>query len=415
METRAEPELLKRALALPGVAGLLGRLGDGAPARIALVGGAVRDLLLERPVLDADLAVEGPVQEILQQVGDLARTHGRFGTATVQIDGSSVDLASTRRESYARPGALPDVEPAGLQEDLARRDFTINAMALVLAGPDAGQLIAVPGARADLDQRRLRILHARSFMDDPTRLLRLARYRGRLGFAVEDETRELLGRAVAGGALDTISGARIGHELALLSAGDEPLAGWRALAELGLDAAVEPGLGLSEPDVEVGGRALELLPAEGRPEVIVWALAVGGVAEPREFLDRLAVPSGTRDDVLELAARARTVAEALRAAERPSEIAAALGPRAKPELVALAGALGAEQAAREWLGQLRRVRLEIDGDDLRAAGIGPGPALGAGLAAARTALLDGRVSTRQEQLEEALRAARQAGAGGDGG
>lgn len=411
MESRAEPELLARALALPAVAGLLERVGD-VPERIALVGGAVRDLLLGAPVLDADLAVEGPVEPILDRVGDVDRTHGRFGTARAQIDGSSVDLARTRREAYARPGALPDVEPASLEEDLIRRDFTVNAMALQLNGPGAGELIAVPDARVDLDQRRLRVLHRRSFMDDPTRLLRLARYRGRLGFAVEDGTRELVRRAVNGGALDTISGARIGHELRLTSAEDEPLAGWRALRELGLDAAIEPGLGLSAAELGVAGKALELLPDEGRPEVILWALALAGVdSEPSELLDRLAVPSRVRDDVLEVCRGAGSAAERLGRADLPSQIAAALGRRTPPELVAMAGALGgaeAEKAARDWLDRLRAVRLQIDGDDLLAAGIAPGPALGAGLAAARSAQLDGRASTRDEQLAEALRAAQAA-------
>lgn len=412
MESKAEPELLERALALPAVAGLLARVGD-VPERIALVGGAVRDLLLGAPVLDADLAVEGPVEPVLDRIGAAGRRHGRFGTATAQIDGSAVDLARTRRETYARPGALPDVEPASLEEDLARRDFTVNAMALQLTGTGAGQLISVPDARSDLDLRQLRVLHRRSFMDDPTRLLRLARYRGRLGFGVEDGTRELAGRAVSGGALDTISGARIGHELRLLSAEGDPLLSWRALHELGLDAAIEPGLGLGEAELGVAREALGLLPEEGRPEVILWALALGGVPEGRaELMDRLALPSGLRDDVLEVCRRAGSVAERLQRADRPSEIAAAVGSRAFPELVALAGALGgpeAHKAAREWLERLRQVQLEIDGDDLRAAGIPPGPALGAGLVAARAALLDGRASTREEQLAEAVRAAQAAG------
>jgi tRNA nucleotidyltransferase (CCA-adding enzyme) len=412
VESRAEPDLLTRALALPALAALLERVGD-APQRIALVGGAVRDLLVGVAMLDADLAVEGPVESLLERVGGEAHTHGRFGTATVRLDGTPVDLARTRRETYAQPGALPDVEPASLEEDLARRDFTVNAMALQLNGLGAGQLIAVPDARADLAQRRLRVLHRRSFIDDPTRLLRLARYRGRLGLEVEEGTRELVGQALDTGALDTVSGARIGHELRLLSAERDPLAGWRALRELGLDEAIAPGLGLTDTAQSVARKALELLPEDGRPEVIVWALALEGVSgQPSGLLDRLAVPSGVRDDAIEVSRRAASVAGGLERADRPSEIAAAVGSPGLPELVALAGARGtgrAEKAARDWLDRLRAIRLEIDGQDLLAAGIAPGPGLGAGLAAARSALLDGRAASRDEQLAEALRAAQAAG------
>jgi tRNA nucleotidyltransferase (CCA-adding enzyme) len=411
VEIFPEPELRARALALPGVAGLLDRLGDPGSDRIALVGGAVRDLLLGERVFDVDLAVEGPVEPVLARLGASARLHGRFGTAGVQIDGAVVDLARTRRERYARPGALPDVEPASLEEDLARRDFTVNAMAVVLRGVGEGELFGAADARQDLEARRLRVLHPGSFSDDPTRLLRLARYRARLGFDVEPGTRELAEDAIAGSALGTVSGARVGNELRLLSAEDDPVAGWQALGELGLGAAIEAGFGLSPGDLDVARRALALLPAEGRSDVILLALALHGVAAERraELMDRLAMPARLRDDVLAVVLRAPSVAEDLRRADRPSEIAGAAGPKAIPELVALAGALGAEEPAREWLDRLRQVRLAIDGDDLRAAGVRPGPALGAGLAAARAALLDGRASTREDQLAEALRVAQDAG------
>lgn len=411
MELPPAPELRAHALGLPGVSGLLGRTGDLGSTRIALVGGAVRDLLLGRPALDIDLAVEGPLEPLLDRLGDGGRTHGRFGTASVQIDGSLVDLARTRRERYARPGALPEVEPASLEEDLARRDFTVNAMAVVLSGPGVGELLGAEGARQDLEAGHLRVLHPRSFIDDPTRLLRLARYRGRLGFDLQPGTRELAETAIAGGALSTVSGARIGNELRLLCAETDPVAGWQALDELGLAAAIEPGFGLRPGDLAVARRALALLPAEGRAEVILLAVALAGVPVERraELLDRLAMPARLRDDVLEVVGRAPSLAEALGRAERPSEVAAAAGPQAVPELVAMAGALGAEGPARDWLERLRQVRLAIDGDDLRAAGVRPGPALGAGLAAARAALLDGRAGTREDQLAEALRAAQDAG------
>jgi len=406
---RSAPSLLSRARALPAVAGLVAALeGQEPPARVALVGGALRDLILGRPVLDVDIAVEGPLEPVLRRLGARPRTHDRFDTATVQLGGHQLDLARTRSETYAQPGALPEVRPASLPEDLTRRDFTVNALALPLLGAQAGQLLGAAQAEADLQAGQLRILHPESFLDDPTRLLRLARYRARLGFSVEADTLAAARRAVAAGALGTISGARIASELALLSAEADPVAGWRALGCLGLDAAIEPGFGISDP--ELARRALGLLPADGRPGVVLMALALGGVPAQtrRGLLDRLALGGRERDDVLAVAGGAAELAGELRRADRPSEIARAVGTPRAPELVAVAGALGAEPPARRWLEDLRHVRLAIDGDDLLAAGVAPGPGLGAGLAAARAALLDGRAPSRQQQLEEALRVAREA-------
>jgi tRNA nucleotidyltransferase (CCA-adding enzyme) len=409
MEWPEQDELFQRALALPAVAGVARRLSADPEVRVAAVGGAVRDLVLGLPVEDVDLAVEGPVEPVLARLGGPARSHIRFGTATVELDGSRLDLARTRRESYPQPGALPEVSPGTLEEDLQRRDFTVNALAVPLTGAGRGRVLAVPHARGDLEGGRLRVLHPASFIDDPTRLFRLARYRARLGFEAEPETAELADRAVDGGAVATLTGPRIGHELELICAEADPVAAWGALRGFGLDEAVEPGFGVRDP--EGARRALALLPADGRPEVILLALAVAGVARDRRgaLLDRLGIPARTRDDAVLVTGRVAGVAQSLREARSRAEIAAAVGEAAAVELAALAGALGAEGQAREWLHHLRHLELQIGGDDLLAAGVAPGPALGAGLAAARTALLDGRADSREEQLAEALRVARRAG------
>ncbi|HWD84874.1 MAG TPA: hypothetical protein VG321_03915 [Solirubrobacteraceae bacterium] len=415
MEWPEPHELFQRALSLPAVAGAVRRLGGDPEVRVAVVGGAVRDLILGLPVEDVDLAVEGPVEPVLARLGGPARSHIRFGTATVEVDGSRLDLARTRRESYPQPGALPEVAPATLEEDLQRRDFTVNALALPVAGAGRGRLLAVPQARGDLERGRLRVLHPASFIDDPTRLFRLARYRARLGFEVEPETAKLAGQAVAGGAVQTLTGPRVGHELELISQEGDPVGAWFSLGTFGLDEAVAPGFGVRDPGV--ARRALALAPADGRPEVILLALALDGVARDGRtaLLDRLAVPARIRDGALVVADRAAGAAEALRQARSAAEIAAAVGDASGVELAAVAGALGAETPAREWLEHLRHLRLAIGGDDLVAAGVAPGRALGAGLAAARVALLEGRADSREEQLAEALRVAGDAGLAGDAG
>jgi tRNA nucleotidyltransferase (CCA-adding enzyme) len=392
----AASDLKERVAALPAAAPLRDRLSD-APG-VYLVGGAVRDLLLGGRPIDLDLVVEGDPAAVIARLGGEVQTYDRFGTATVRADGHTYDIAQARRERYPTPGALPEVEPAPLDVDLRRRDFTVNAAAIELS---TGELSAVPEALPDLAARVLRVLHGRSFIDDPTRLLRMARYAARLGFEVEPGTRELVAKAVAGGALRTVSGPRIGAELRLASRERDPVAVFDRLAELGLDT----GFGTIEP--ELARRAFELLPADGdRPAT---ALALGAraldAATLTELLDTLAFEAPERARVVAAAARAPVLAAQLEHARTPAEIAAAVAG-AGPEAVAVAGALGPAQAARQWLDALRHVALEIDGSDLLAAGVPEGPAIGRGLRAALAAKLDGRVDGRADELAEALRAAR---------
>ncbi len=409
MSESAANGLLRRFSALPAARPLLERLG-GTEA-VYLVGGAVRDLLLGVDPLDLDLVVDGELEPVAALLGTSERIHDRFETRTVTIDGFTYDLARARRERYARPGALPTVGPAGIEEDLERRDFTVNALALGLAGPRRGHLLDVAHAGEDLKAGRLRVLHERSFIDDPTRLLRLARYAGRLGFAVEDRTRALVQAAVDAGAPATVSGTRLGTELRLLAEQGDPVEGFGVLHTLGIDRAIAPGFGIAGEDrAALARRALGLLPSDGEAADLVLAVASLDVPTGalRELLDRLAFPAGRRDRILMAATRAAELSGRLQAARESSEIAAAVGS-GPAELVALAGALGADAPARRWLDELRHIRLEIDGDDLMAAGLEPGPALGAGLAAARAAKLDGRVSGREAELAEALRAAGERG------
>ncbi|HEY1569416.1 MAG TPA: hypothetical protein VGF68_20470, partial [Solirubrobacteraceae bacterium] len=387
---------------------LLARLAG--PDDVYLVGGAVRDLLLGMDPLDLDLVIDGDLEAVAALLGTPAKVHDRFETRTLTLDGFSYDLARARRETYAHPGALPTVSPAGIAEDLLRRDFTANALALGLSGTARGRLLQAPHGREDVAARRLRVLHDESFLDDPTRLLRLARYAARLSFTIEERTLELAQAAVAARALDTVSGPRLGAELRLLAGQGDPVRGFLVLSELGIDAALAPRFGIAgEERAALARRALALLPDDGEPADLVLAVAGLDVApkELKGLLARFAFPAARRDRIT-AAARAVRLAHQLAAATEPSQIAAAIGA-GSPELVALAGAMGAEAPARRWLDELRHVRLEIDGDDLLAAGVAPGPAVGAGLAAARAAKLDGRTGGREAELAVALQAARDRG------
>ena len=369
------PDLLDRARGLPGLAAL------PAEPPVHLVGGAVRDLLRGGLPRDLDLVVEGDPAALLAALRGEVAAHERFGTASVVVDGRRYDVVRARAESYPRPGSLPEVRPGSLAEDLARRDFTVNTFALDMAD---GELRWAGAAPDDLDARVLRVLHAGSFADDPTRLLRLARYAARLAFAVEPETRRLAEAAVAGGALSTVTPARIGTELILAAREPDPLAAFAALRDLGVDGAVAAGFGID--DGVHAGDALGFLPADGRRDVLVLAAAARRVADPTALVTRLALP----------AADARGVLAALAPVELAGRTAGEAGERlASLEGAALLAADGSE-VARTWLERTRHVELEISGDDLRAAGVPEGPALGAALRAALRAKRDGQLTGGRE-------------------
>jgi tRNA nucleotidyltransferase (CCA-adding enzyme) len=367
---KIEPErLAERLAALPGIE----RLREAATGIAAyLVGGAVRDLLLGRDRADIDVAVDGEVAELARRLGGEVRSHQRFDTATVRVDGLEVDLAATRSETYAHPGALPEVRPASLAADLSRRDFTVNATAVPLAGDP--ELIDVHGGLEDLQRGELRVLHPHSFEDDPTRALRAARYAARYGFALERATAELIRHAD----LSTVSRDRVEAELRKLAAEPQARQAFELLGEWGL-LELQPG-------------ALEL------------AAAVGELTAADPWLQ----VAGRADAVL-AAALGRGVAEArqLASAEpaRPSEAVEWARGRSGAEL-ALARALGAEWLDR-YVAEWRGVRLEIDGRDLIAEGVAEGPAVGRGLSEALRAKLDGEVHGREEELRAALAAARE--------
>lgn len=403
MEVPPPLQLLARLTRLPAGQTLLERISsrDG----VFLVGGAVRDLLLGLEPAELDVVVEGDAVSLARELGGLVLAHDRFGTSRVRLDGHRYDIATARTETYERPGALPDVTPAPLAEDLKRRDFTVNAIAMALGGERRGTLQELTGALEDLDGRVLRVIHDGSFIDDPTRLFRLARYAGRLGFTVEPHTRELAQAAIGSGALETVSGPRIGTELRLLARERDPLEAFAALGRLDLDRAIHPRFGLR--DTETVKLALRLLPEDGRPDLLVLAAAAEDVPRPElvELLDRLAFEASDRDRVVSAAAGAKKLGDALERARTPAAIAAAAAG-ANPELVALAGGHGGADSAAAWLDRLRNIRLEIDGQDLLAAGVPQGPLIGRALRAALEAKLDGRASGRDAELSVALGAVR---------
>lgn len=343
---------------------VLARVREAAGERpVRLVGGAVRDGLSGRPVDDLDLVVEGDPAGLALSLDPEARVNERFGTADLVVEGIPVDIATARTETYARPGALPDVLPATFEEDLARRDFSVNAMAIGI-GEDS-ELVDPLGGVDDLASGVLRVLHDDSFVDDPTRAFRAARYAARLGFDLEPKTADLLMATNT----STVSQDRVEAELRLMAREEKALEALRLAGVWGLIRLGPDRLGIAAEALELldGGWA-EL----DRPEVILAAV-FDGLGFVEELRPEPADPwDGYR--------RARS--------------------RDQLELL-IARACGVEWLDA-WRNEWSLVRLDITGGDLLAAGVPEGPQIGAGLDAAREARLNGRASDADQELAIAL-------------
>jgi tRNA nucleotidyltransferase (CCA-adding enzyme) len=429
--------VVERLATLPGgpqLLALAARYGG-----VELVGGAVRDILLDRTPRELDVVVaeDAPAfaAALARDLGAEVQVihHERFGTALVRWKAGEIDIATCRTETYSAPGALPDVAPGTPEQDLLRRDFTVNALAVALGGTTKGRLRASPFALEDLAERRLRVLHEHSFSEDPTRLLRLARYKARLGFAVEHDTARLAVRALSAGALNTVSGARIGAELRLALGEADAHRALVAMDALGLFSALHPSLRFDRALAQTALRMAAVGEEEKkrkrgaasdgtrlRIELLLLAVLLvplvhgsphGERGEARALLDELQFPAAERDIALRAAGSAQTLADELDRAHAPStvyELASGL----PVETVALAGAWAqltqgstgkAAPMARAWLETLRHVRQGISGEDLIAAGVPEGPEIGRRMDAAHRMLLDGRIEAgRDSELRAAL-------------
>lgn len=393
-------ELLERAAALAR------RRGE----RLAWVGGGVRDLLLGRDTVDLDLALEGDAAafaaDLAVEVGGRSTEHPRFLTATLELpDGRVLDLARCRRETYPAPGALPRVEPASLEDDLARRDFSINALAVELAPGDPVVLDPTGGA-ADLAAGRLRALHAASFLDDPTRVLRGLRFELRYGFRFESETEAWVRAALAAGALDTISGERLRRELELACEAWTSLSAlFERAAQLGLLAAIDPDLSWTRQAAARIDRAARVAvePAFERLAPERWLVGLLGLEASVEvrlrLLRRLAIAGRVAEVLRGCGPRIAAARTLLRSAPPPAphRVARALEAASPEELCGLAAEDGAvARWVRRFLEELRTLSLRVRGEDLLREGLPAGPEIGAALRATLEARQDGRIAVEQE-------------------
>jgi tRNA nucleotidyltransferase (CCA-adding enzyme) len=364
---------------------------SGAP-EVSLVGGAVRDALLGvQHGVDVDLVVEGDAIVLARLIGrDLGArlvAHERFGTARLEFaHGRHIDIVGARRERYPSPGALPVVTPGTLADDLARRDFTVNAMAYRLSGASAGEIVDPQGGRADLAAGCIRLIRDGAFEEDPSRVIRAVRYAARLGFTLDAGTERQARECMA--QLD-LGASRVGDELRRLL--DEES------CAVALDVSVALGAEWPDPDPGRSARLASIAPALGRagaPQPAAWALRLGLALTPG-LVDGVAAPQWARAVATEVR-DGFALAGRLSGVDRPSQVDALLRDRPDAEQVGAVIA-GAEQVA-VWWSTWRDCTPDVDGSDLVAAGVRPGPAIGRALAVVRAAVLDGEAGDREAQL-----------------
>ena len=391
---------------------LLRAAGDLAWSRgwnLYLVGGAVRDLFLARPNLDLDLVLEGDAIALARKLAEIRGgevvAHPRFGTAKFRQERISLDLATARSESYPRPGALPVVTPGTIGEDLFRRDFSINTMAIHLDPIHFGALLDPYGGRGDLDRGLIRVLHEKSFSDDPTRMLRALRYEQRLGFHLEPNTEQLMRRDAA--VMDEVSGERLWHELELILNEQCPEKVLSRADELGVLQKLHPALkgnGWLRSRFEQARRASAA--AKPSPALYLALLAYCLSQEENEdLLARLRI-RGEIAKVMRQTIKLKQVLSALASPRLAPSAIYHLVQRYSPESISAAALASDSRLVRQrlklYLTELRHIKPALSGDDLQAMGISPGRKLGQVLRALHDAKLDGKVQTR-EQEEDLVR------------
>jgi tRNA nucleotidyltransferase (CCA-adding enzyme) len=383
-----------------------GEVAGRSGIKLYLVGGVVRDLILQRPNLDLDLVAEGDAIKLAEELAKLENgrvvAHSRFNTAKIKWDKWSVDIAASRAEGYKSPGALPNVQPSDIQSDLIRRDFTINAMAVFLDPPQYGELLDLYKGRIDLEHKLVRILHDNSFEDDATRIWRAVRYEERLDFTIEPHTLSLLKRDIT--YLDTISGDRIRHELELVLEEERPEKALMRADELGVLARICPRLEAGEWVAKRIARARGMLqpycpPKEMYLSFLIYRLAPADLEDLIIYLKLTRPIAQTLRDTLKLKEGLPSLGEAEIA---PSQIYRCLHPYSQPAVLANLMATDfplVRQNIEFFLNKLRHIQPALTGEDLKNMGIASGPQIHEILDSLRKARLDGKVTTRNEELE----------------
>jgi len=401
----------------------LGNLADESGVSLYLVGGVVRDLLQKRENWDLDLTVEGDgiafARLVADRYGAGLAVFERFATSRLVFqDGLKIDIATTRREFYAQPAVLPTVQPASIEEDLYRRDFTINAIAVQLNPRHFGRVLDPYGGQRDLRARTIRVLHAGSFQDDPTRIFRAIRFEQRFGFRLERTTLRLLAQAASTNLIQQLSGPRLQNEILLLFAEHDPVRAIARLRQLKLLRFLHRRLCYTTnvkrvvtavpkafswwarrfPDSVIDRPIVYLIALSSESSAVVVAAMIRRLALSREQAKSMSAGGRWVNRALKRLTNKGTV--------RPSQVYRLLADSSDETLVLLlAKQLSAQYGVR--LSLLKRylvayvknkaVKTALTGRDLQTMGLQPGPQYKTILGQLLDARIDGMITTEADE------------------
>ncbi|MCX5870980.1 MAG: CBS domain-containing protein [Deltaproteobacteria bacterium] len=403
----------------------IGEVADSLGFKAFAVGGFVRDLLLQNKNLDLDIVVEGDgiifARELAQRLNGQVKVHERFITAMIRLpdwslNGLRIDVATARLEYYDYPAALPTIELSSIKLDLYRRDFTINAMAIQLNPARFGTLIDFFNCQGDLKEKTIKVLHNLSFVEDPTRIFRAIRFEKRMDFRIDTHTSRLIQSAVKMNLFGKAHDPRFFTELKLIFSEENPLPAINRLAEFKLFQFLWPDL---KPHLKIDRRFNHILTQAEQalswfhllyldtpcPAWQVYLLAIMGrskTAEVSAFCQRFGLPPKMSDFLIQQKLNADKIAHILyrRSSLRRSELYWLLKELANIGLLylmAIARKNEIKQGVSLYVTDLRKIKTQITGADLKAMGYPSGPQFKAILNELLTARLDGVVQTKQEE------------------
>jgi tRNA nucleotidyltransferase (CCA-adding enzyme) len=401
----------------PPVSDMLKLAGEAADAlgfKAYLVGGSVRDLLRGQENLDIDIVIEGDgiafAKEFGLRLNAKVRTHERFGTAQIITEQLKLDVATARTEYYESPAALPTVETSSIKKDLYRRDFTINTLAVALNPRDFGLLIDFFGGQRDLREKTIRVLHNLSFIEDPTRAFRAVRFSERFGFKLSKHTENLIKSALRMNLFDKLSGSRLYEELLLTFSETEPVKAIKRLSEYGLLKIIHPNL-LSDERLESGLQSIHdtlswfnLLFLEEKPDkgdIYLMALLSTLSEDERETaFARLSTPSKMKEKINRGILQSRELVRALPLHDPAGIYKALRHLDIETILFAMAFAVddNKKKEISQYLIELRKVKSQCTGRDLKDMGITPGPLYSEILETLLEERLRGNLRTKEDEL-----------------
>jgi tRNA nucleotidyltransferase (CCA-adding enzyme) len=375
---------------------------DAMDLRCYLVGGLVRDLLLGQPVNDFDVVVEGDAikfgNSLVGEFGGKLTSHPKFHTAVWHLPHvwnqvpDFIDLITARRETYISSGALPSVTPSTIEDDLRRRDFTINAMAIQI---DGSELLDPLHGRQDLEKKLIRVLHPNSFIDDPTRIFRALRYEGRYSFRLDPVTKALINDDSIF-VIMKLSGERIRNELDLIFEEENSAQIILRAGELGLFNAIHPNLPMFNPEYT------NFLNEDPILDISMNRVSMGYMfwfmdlleEEILSIAERLAFSSDLTHSVWAVSQLKRSLP--FLSGAKPSEWTLAL-EKLPLHSIYVVYLVSGEKALLDYLSVWRHMRPQTTGDDLKAHGLIPGPRFGEILTVLRAAWLDGELSSKAQE------------------